>query len=205
MVCCQCPTGKVLNKDNNGCVSTGVPSPSTTAKPTLPPSYEPTPAPSAVPGPTPSGPTPPPTYKPTPLPSYEPTPAPSAVPGPTPSGPTPPPTYKPTPPGPTLFPTNQPTPQPTHDPSAEPTSAPSSSLCKKQHGDEYFQIESTTLIWESNPITTSYKLCCRYDPNNTCDDTHNFYRSDANNQRERICCYCRPLTTWNAGPPPFCT
>jgi hypothetical protein len=62
LVCCQCPTGQVLNKDKTGCTPTGAPSPSSTENPTL--------SPSAVPEPEP---TPAPT---TPLPSDEPTPYP---------------------------------------------------------------------------------------------------------------------------------
>jgi hypothetical protein len=76
-ICCQCPTGQVLNNDMNGCVSTGVPSPLSTSKPTPSPTHQPTPSPSAAPGTTPSGPTPLPTYQPTPAPTHHPTAAPT--------------------------------------------------------------------------------------------------------------------------------
>ena len=39
LVCCQCPSGQVLNKDKNGCVSIGAPSQ------TYLPTYQPTPSP----------------------------------------------------------------------------------------------------------------------------------------------------------------
>ena len=84
LVCCQCPTGQVLNKDKNGCLPTGSPTPSLrpTAKPTSTltavPTTVPTPAstspPTAVPTSQPGAvPTPVPTYLPTPTPSYPPT------------------------------------------------------------------------------------------------------------------------------------
>lgn len=87
-VCCQCPTGKVLNKAKNGCMSTEVPSSSPTVKPSLSAAYEPTPSPNAVPEPTPFAPPPQPAYPlslspievPTPSPAYEPTPQPTYLP-----------------------------------------------------------------------------------------------------------------------------
>jgi hypothetical protein len=114
LVCCQCPTGEVLNDGKNGCVSTGAPSPSSTAKPTLMPTCRPTP-PTYYP--TPHGPTPEPTYQPTPAPTYQPTPAPT-------NQPTEPPTHNPTPHGPTPAPSNEPTPAPTYQPTPAPTYQP---------------------------------------------------------------------------------
>jgi hypothetical protein len=54
-VCCQYPSGKVLNKEKNGCT---IPSPTYQPTPSPTPSStdQPTPSPSAVPEPTPSGP-----------------------------------------------------------------------------------------------------------------------------------------------------
>lgn len=53
-VCCQCPTGKVLNREKNGCMSTEVPSSSPTVKPSLSPTYEPTTQATYLPSPAPS-------------------------------------------------------------------------------------------------------------------------------------------------------
>ena len=133
LVCCQCPTGQVLNKEKNGCMSTGVPSSSLTSKPTLSPIYPPTPSPTyeAIPfatyRPTPSGTPPPPTYEPTQPPTSGQTPPPTYQ--PTPSGTPPPPTHEPTQPpttGQTPPPTYQPTPSgtpppPTYEPTQPPT------------------------------------------------------------------------------------
>ena len=69
LVCCQCPSGQVLNKDKNGCVSIGAPSQ------TYLPTYQPTPSP--TPALTRDGPTPAPSSEPTQVPTHTPTPAPT--------------------------------------------------------------------------------------------------------------------------------
>jgi hypothetical protein len=162
IVCCQCPSGQVLNKDNNGCLSTGVPSPSTTAKPTSSPACERTPSPSAVPEPTPYGPTLPPTYQPTPPPTYQPTPPPTY--SPTLSEPTPPPVYQPTP-----LPTYRPTPPstdgPTYDPTYEETRAPTNAIIISPSLSDYpwgplFTAPPTRKPTTSKPVKPNDETLC---------------------------------------------
>ena len=85
LVCCQCPSGHVLNTGKNGCVPTGSPTPSSppskaltpspTDKPTTPPTYQPTPSPIEKPSSPPTDvPSSPPTNQPTPSPTIKPTP-----------------------------------------------------------------------------------------------------------------------------------
>ena len=141
LVCCQCPSGHVLNTGKNGCVPTGSPTPSSppskaltpspTDKPTTPPTYQPTPSPIEKPSSPPTDvPSSPPTNQPTPSPiekplsppTNQPTPSPTDVPSSPPSNqPTPSPTDVPSSP-----PTYQPTPSPTDVPSSPPTDVPSS-------------------------------------------------------------------------------
>jgi hypothetical protein len=155
MVCCQCPTGEVLNDGKNGCVSTGAPSPSSTAKPTLMPTYRPTP-PTYYP--TPHGPTPEPTYQPTPAPTYQPTPAPTYR-------PTEPPTHNPTPHGPTPAPSYEPTPAPTYRPTPAPTpeetSDPTKPVC-----EDGFELKSSDLpildvALATKPVEPGFEMCCQ--------------------------------------------
>jgi hypothetical protein len=190
VVCCQCPAGKVLNKENNGCVSTGVPTPSTTAKPSSPPTYESTPSPSAVPEPTPYGPTPPPINQPTspptsgPIParSYEPTPPPPSDP-PTSSPayhPTPQRTYQPTPSpmavpeptpsGPTSLPTYPPSPPPTSAPTLSPSEAGTGAsvpIVPVFHCDAGLTLTDSGLPIEIfdgiqyKVLRTGFKMCCK--------------------------------------------
>jgi hypothetical protein len=213
-VCCQCPTGQVLNNDMNGCVSTGVPSPSTTSKPTPSPTHQPTPSPSAAPGTSPSGPTPLPTYQPTPAPTDQPTPPPTYT--PTPSGPTPAPTYQPTPaptdqptPPPTYTPTpSGPTPEPTYQPTPAPTEAgtadPTPRICGATR--KFDEWSSKDLLYQSSgdkKMTAKFQMCClRMDDNTGCDfPDHVLYDSSY----EKLCCYCIGQQTWKAGTPPECS
>jgi hypothetical protein len=185
VVCCQCPPGKVLNKEKNGCTLTGIPTASTTAKPSSSTPYEQTPSPMAVPEPTPSGPTPLPTYQPTPprtsqptfrstsspmdvptpLPTYTPTPPPT-------SGPTPLPTYQPTPsPMAVREPTpSGPTPPPTYTPTPSPseagtgTSIPVVPVPKCDAGllltDSDLPLEMFDGI-QYKVLKTGFKMCCK--------------------------------------------
>ena len=155
LVCCQCPTGEVLNDGKNGCVSTGAPSPSSTAKPTLMPTYRPTP-PTFYP--TPHGFRPDPTYQPTPAPTYQPTPAPTYR-------PTEPPTHHPTPHGPTPAPSNEPTPAPTSQPTPAPTEAGTSDPPKPVCEDG-FVVKKSDLPFLISPIPThavarGFEMCCK--------------------------------------------
>ena len=149
LVCCQCPTGQVLNKEKNGCMSTGVPSSSLTSKPTLSPIYPPTPSPTyeAIPfatyRPTPSGTPPPPTYEPTQPPT---------------SGQTPPPTYQPTPSGTPPPPTSEPTHAPTEAGTSDPTKKPD---CE----DGYIKRKSDTPLLDranvDSYLQTGFEMCCQ--------------------------------------------
>ena len=188
-VCCQCPAGKVLNKEKNGCTSTGVPIP--TARPSHSAVYEPTPPPSAVPEPTPYGPTPAPISVPTAVPTYQPTPTPPPfyVPDSTPYEPTPAPTYTPTA-LPTYQPTptpppfyvpdstpSEPTPAPTYTPTAPPTSEPTSAPTEAVTGggttvtvepkcNAGFELRDGDDIQKSvfgtyKPLRAGFKMCCK--------------------------------------------
>ena len=149
LVCCQCPTGQVLNKEKNGCMSTGVPSSSLTSKPTLSPIYPPTPSPTyeAIPfatyRPTPSGTPPPPTHEPTQPPT---------------TGQTPPPTYQPTPSGTPPPPTSEPTHAPTEAGTSDPTKKPD---CE----DGYIKRKSDTPLLDranvDSYLQTGFEMCCQ--------------------------------------------
>jgi hypothetical protein len=189
LVCCQCPTGEVLNNDKNGCVPL-----LTTAKPTPCPTSQPTPSPSAVPAHTPSGPTPPPstTAKPTPLLTFQPTPSPT-VPVPTPSGPTP-------------APTDQPTPLPTDESTITPTSAPSKGSCQDLFGEEWRVKDPATLLYSRNPKKYYGKqlfLFCCNEMFYVCEEFHNFWREEkvadtGETKLVEMCCQCKgPMKKWN--------
>jgi hypothetical protein len=202
LVCCQCPTGQVLNGNKDGCVSTGVPSPSTTPKPTPSAAYEPTPSPSAVPEPTPHGPTAPPTDKPTPPPTHEPTPLPSYQPTPLPNfEPTPPPTQEPTPHGPTAPPTDTPTPAPTDHPTSPP---PVPGTCEDKYilrssGMPLLSSVSTT---PKKKVKGDFQVCCINSPGGEAAFNPKFFLfyevKDGTVIRDQaMICYCINGQTWH--------
>jgi hypothetical protein len=210
-VCCQCPAGKVLNKEKNGCTSAGVPIPPMTARPSHSAVYEPTPPPSAVPDPTPYEPTPAPTSVPTSLPTNQPTPT------PTPSGPTP------TPYGTTLRPTYTPTAPPTSEPTTAPTEAGTGGgtiVTVEPKCNAGFELRDgddiEKFVWGTyKPLRAGFKMCCKDFPVGVSDCPDNLHKLSELRDGSRlfpkvhirICCSCEKSTpTWNDTLDlPFCT
>jgi hypothetical protein len=216
LVCCQCPSGQVLNKDKNGCVSIGAPSQTylPTYQPTPPPSDEPTTYPTP---PTPHGPTPAPSSEPTVPPTHTPTAHPTQP--PTPQGPTIMPTHIPTPsPTPALT-RDGPTPAPSSEPTVPPTNTPTPAPTEegtveppppKPDCDPGYVVMSSSLPILAVAIATrtlkpGFRMCClelvRPWKMNSPPNYWLFYEKNdgtgAPSTMQELGCYCIDGQTWN--------
>ena len=182
LVCCQCPSGQVLNKDKNCCIPTVSPTPSS------PPSKALTPSPTAKPTTTP-------TYQPTPSPTLEPSSPPT-------SQPTPSPIVKPL-----SLPTYQPTPSPTLLPTDTPTQSPVPG-CKVFYDFEVSLALKERILNQNYSLAFGFEMCCiKKIPKINClapdQPLLRHQRSDPES-----CCYCIVPWTWVnhiALTPGYCT
>ena len=177
LVCCQCPSGQVLNKDKNCCIPTVSPMPSSppsealtpspTAKPTTTPTYQPTPSPTLEPSSPPtSQPTPSPIVKPLSLPTYQPTPSP------------------------TLLPTDTPT--------ESGTTIPPPPDCKNGYMTTRSLSLQEVILGKNEFLRPGFEMCCRKrPPNKSCViSDQNLLRIAPTPDEE--CCYCKdPKKEWN--------